>query len=434
VSAPDPRGLVTVSGVAPPRSLVIIQNRGLSALGERAPRQRFGQVADDLGNFSFARLSARGDDELVVQARDLLGYRSASVSVLVPDAELAGIDVIGAFAWETLTNGRPGVVAVNLAPFGVDGRGICPDSKESHDVCFTGGMTHAMVALENVTVDGEPVNPLPARTSTAAPYNRGLEGDVRAGPRDVVVLVDLGSLVGALDEDGRRFAAIGSFVESMRRRDRVAVMAYGESVERLTVALEGGVYRETGLRAFEERRALTDALRALAARTPGGPTQPGPAVEVAAEMLREEARSTRARIVVITGPLAPATDAERAEMRRRASRAVAQDPDTGFPGYTVDVVALGLPPGARELEALADLAAFSGGALFSASLDGLQQSLADLGAVMSGSFILLYELPIPERSGKSATIRFDLESFLGGTERVRTSHVGPLRIQNSSNP
>ena len=66
----------------------------------------------------------------------------------------------------------------------------------------------------------------------------------------------------------------------------------------------------------------------------------------------------------------------------------------------------------------------------------LTQTLARLGADMFGSFVLLYDLRVPDGRGKSARIDLGLELSLRDNEdRIQTmpaSYEGPLVIANAT--
>ena len=194
ITPPDELGFIRVSGFVQERSLVTLQNRGLSGVGRPRQQNVQAQVSGDQGDFEFPPIPARGDDEIVLQVQDLNGFRSPALSMLVEDAPLAGFDVTGAFAWRPLRDGAAGTIAVQIAPFGVDRRGICPNHEADPQTCFTGGLTHEMVRLENLRIEQQGVDDgvqwLPTPLTPTQPDNIGYDGDVRAGPLDVVLVID----------------------------------------------------------------------------------------------------------------------------------------------------------------------------------------------------------------------------------------------------
>jgi len=94
VSPPDEKGEISIDGTVLPRSLVTLQNRRLSGLGIGTPSWRNTTISDLEGRFSFEKRPAHADDELVIQLRDLENLRSPPAQLIVPDAELAQVDVI----------------------------------------------------------------------------------------------------------------------------------------------------------------------------------------------------------------------------------------------------------------------------------------------------------------------------------------------------
>lgn len=435
VTAPNEKGRIAVTGVVTPNVLMVVQNRGLSALGQPGRSGAQAQITSDRGAFAFD-LAARGDDELVIQLHDLHGYRSPRVAFYVPDAQLAGLDVIGAYPWEALTPGARGKVAIQLSPFGIDGLGICPDTTEKPEVCFSGGLTHGMVSLENVRIDMTAATPVATATSSDLPYNRGLEGDVRGPARDVVLVMDASAEAHQEDGNGlappRRLGYAATFLQGLRQRDRVGAVIYGgDRPVRLTAVWDERTrrYADPGLRAFGERPGLAQALRAVTSESAVGVPDPFEGIAEAARLLRDVG-SNRGRIVLVLARTPSHMDVE--ERFQAAYELVRRNDSTSFNGYTVDVVGFALEAG-RGSTFLGDLASFTRGQMLSTNLEGLEQTLVDLGSLMSGNFILLYDMLIPANAGKSARITFDVEVVLGGAHRARASYSGPLRILNAPN-
>jgi hypothetical protein len=436
VGRPNELGRVDVSGIVTANALVLLENRGLNGIGVPGQRFRSAQISSDVGAFSFQGLTARGDDELVLRVQDLNGYRTPAVSLLVPDAELAGLDILGAFAWEPLTNGQRGPVAVHLSPFGVDGKGICPDTDEAPEVCFSGGLTYAMVnvvkAQMRVGQETPELNPSPAPITPERPHNRGAEGDVRSAAQDLVVVIDISKE--AQDKDGkglappRRFEAAARFVEGLRQRDRVAVVSYAGNATRELVADPG---RDSGLRTLEQRGELAAAVRGLSGREFPTGSNLFAGIREAAAALRL-ARSRNGRIVVLAGAAPGGMASDAVAEWSTALDAVQEDLSKGLPRITVDVVGLDIPSDAPNFGLIDDITRFTDGRYYTSSAFGIEQTLTDVRSFLSGSFILLYDMDIPAGVGKSGTIDLELEVILG-SERARTTYTGPLRILNSSN-
>ena len=85
----------------------------------------------------------------------------------VPDAELAGLDIVGVYAFEDLGGGELGPLILHLRPFGIDGRGMCPDREgPPAPVCYTGGIDHSMVTITRQQIEdggGQVANLIPRR-------------------------------------------------------------------------------------------------------------------------------------------------------------------------------------------------------------------------------------------------------------------------------
>lgn len=232
ISEPDENGLVQVQGKTPtPSALIRMENRGLRAIGGHNPGTVRSVISDSFGNFRMKNIPARGDDELVFQAHDLLGYRSPEAPILVPDAKLKGVDVLGAYAFGRLVAGSEGYVVVRVHPHGVDGRGICPNSTTGPTLCFTGGLTRQMVSVDTALLEKtealvleEPEAPYPAGISESI----ATEGDPLTATQRIVLVMDISEDASKIDTDPpARFDAAWRFVRSLRKRDRLAIVTFG---------------------------------------------------------------------------------------------------------------------------------------------------------------------------------------------------------------
>ncbi|MCA9552829.1 MAG: hypothetical protein KC933_22535 [Myxococcales bacterium] len=437
ITRPNEDRRVSVNGIVTPDTLVEVVNRRLNGVGYSSPQSRKLQIASDIGQFSVTNLDAQGDDELVIQTRDLLGFKSPPVSFKVPDAELAGVDVLGAFAWEPLTNGQRGPVAVHISPYGIDGRGICPDTDQPPEVCHSGGLTHDMVSFlraeMKVGQDTAQLNPGPSPISTARPHNRGAEGDVRSPAQDIVLVLDVSQPANAKDGNDlappRRFDAAARFIRGLRSRDRVGVVAFDQTARRIGVTKPD---LDPGLRELERREELAQGVLGLASQS-GLLNDPDilAGIDEAARMLRQ-AKSRNGRIVVVASNPPLGTRDEALQAWDVTLAYVQGDTDRNDPVYPVDVVGLEIASDAPNLDLIDDLNRFTDGRYYSTTAFGIEQTLTDARSYLSGSFILLYDMDIPLGVGKSGTIELELEVVLG-EERARTSYTGPIRILNSSN-
>lgn len=433
VSQPNERGRVSVTGIVTPNALVVVENRGRNGIGIEGPVYRSAQISTDKGAFEFQSLIAQGDDEIVVQVRDLNDFRSPPAAILVPDADLVGIDVLGVFAWEPLTNGRRGPVAVHLAPWGLDNKGICPDSDASLEVCFSGGLDHSMLSFNRaeIAVGAQmlPLVPIPSSTSAERPYDRGREGDVRSGPQDIMVVVDVSAVAATADPSGRRFDAIVDFISGLRRRDRVGLVTYSDTVERALVIDQG---RDSGLRDFDQREDILGIARGLRARVPKDGNLVFKAIQAAAQNLRN-ARTSSGRIVLISADNPPGVTEDLEQVYQfTLDNGLAANLTRGYPTLALDVVKLGVDDDDPNFEYLTELAAFTQGQTRFTNIDGIEQTMTDVRSFLSGNFILLYDMEIPLQVGKSGRVTFDVE-FLMGSQRASGTYSGPLRILNSSN-
>ena len=435
VTAPDARGRVSVRGEVVPNALVTIANVGKSAvappdpaearaLGRRDPGLRLELIADDRGRFTLEDVPAVGDDELVVVLYDLLGFRSAPYGLRVPDPPLAGVDVLGVTAWTPLVEGRTGRLAVRLAPFGADGRGLCPDDPDPADgleLCVGGGLDHRMVEILEARIGDVPLDLTPAQTGPDLPYRRGIEGDVRAPPSRVVLIV--GRTLDPVPEPA--VEAIATYVEQLRPRDRVAWVDAFRFHPRLAVPFTG------------DRTGVAERLRSdLSEFAEGFQGDLLLLVEDAVERLRSIDGGAGGRVLVVTG-IPPADDDYR-DLADRVLDLAEGTPSRGpVPIDVVSTVELGPAAGdARaRLDALTDLARFSEGE----ARTGLRPE--ELGDAMSrllgrqlGSFLLLYDVAIPPGAAAGGELSIRLQVEIDASGPAETTYRGPLRVASAPNP
>lgn len=438
VTAPNADGRISITGVIPAAgALVRLENRGKAGVGGKSPGITLGQLSDENGRFRFRSVEARGDDELVFQVEDLLGNRSPPAAVLVPDAPVEALDIVGAYPFVLLDNGKPGTVAVRFHPSGLDGRGICPDSSSDPVLCFSGGLTHDMVSIDAVTFDGSPIaTPRATPPTSAQPNTRATEGDPLKGAQNVVLVLDHSATAQAADGvSPRRFEAVKELIDSLRKRDRVGIVAYGGPGPRelLKISASGGDWAV--------QKATIDALAATMA---DGDADVFGAIRLAGSILHAENSTAPGRIVVLALGDATGTQAEVSEAFVLAYDQVDDDPTTGFPGYGVYVVGNAIPEpvlvngqqqgNIRYLESIAEFSA-EGRFVNMPSIASIDDALGDAAGFISGSFVLLYDMAIPEAVGKSArlqiTATINLPTRNGGVDSATATYEGPIRIDGS---
>ena len=442
VTTPDRSGFISVSGFVEPRSLVTLQNRGLSGIGQPQEQLVVGRISSDIGDFEFPSVRARGDDELVLQVQDLNGIRSPSVSIRVGDADVEGIDVTGVFAWRPLRDDDIGTVAILMAPYGIDGLGMCPDHGGTPQTCFSGGLTHDMVTIENLRVDGqgeaEGVTWAPTPLSPDFPDNRGYDGNVRAGPLDVVLVIDRSEAAGngilLRNTDATR--AVTDFVSGLRARDRVGAVEFGaRGVSRLGVVYDmSGRPQSTGLfTGAEGRSTLITSIQNALGQDGGGGATVFEAIEEAAEMLRNSSNS--GRIVVITTQEQLGSIEESALAFDEAFEKIEASNSVGSADTRVDIIGVSLTR-TEKFEDIQAITAFTGGEYFDvatvleSNVNRLSLALSDIRSTLSGSFLLLYDIQIPPGVGKAARIEFDAR--MNGVQSA-VQYSGLLRIDLAAN-
>ena len=442
ITSPDESGFVTVSGFVDPRSLVTLQNRGLSGIGQPQQQLRLTALSSDVGDFSFTNVLARGDDELLLQFEELTGLRSPRVSFRVDDAQLAGLDVTGAFAWRALQDGAVGQVAIQIAPYGVDGRGLCPDHDDDPQTCFSGGLTHSMVTIENLRIDGrgasDGVTWTPTSTSAEYPQIWGQDGDVRAGPLDVVLVIDRSRSAESANllQNEAAVSAVTSFLNGLRERDRVGAVTYGTGLVRLGVTYDP-TGRPTSTGMFEggaERSQLIAAVQSAMRQAGGGDSVLFSGITEAAEMLRDSANG--GRIVVITADEQAGNVDESEIAFFEALEKVEEVTNlSSRPPTRVDVIGVSLIR-SEKFEDLQSITAFTDGVYYdlaavqSGNINQLELVLSDVRSTLSGSFLLLYDISIPEGVGKAARIEFDAR--MNGLETT-VPYSGLLRVDLAAN-
>jgi hypothetical protein len=409
VSPPDANGLIEIGGSVLPRSLVTVENRGLTGIGEGRRGSRATTIADEGGAFSIPLQPGRGDDEVVFQIRDLENKRSPPASVLTPDAELAGVDVISVEGFEPPGPDGTGIVAIDLAPYGADDRGMCPSSASSPSVCFSGGLFHADVTSLSAAVGAEDLAIRPAPVTAERPYVVGARGDVRAEARDFAIVLDVGADSLAADPARRRFGDMRAFVDRLRARDRVGLAAVGGGDRTVEVGDAGTV-----LAALDEIEALT----------PSGPRALFEGV-ARADALLDSATNRRAAelIVVTTGDVPLSVDQALAQVAALRDTVTAR----------VHVIAVGIPPSGNG-EALRQLAQFNDGGTYAsiATIEDLGRAASDVTHAVLGSFVLLYEADL-SGVGKQDCITLDLALAIGGVT-IEHRFEGLITLDGAERP
>lgn len=451
ITPPDEEGTITISGNTIPNGLVLIQNRGLNGVGDPSPVRRQSLIANPDGSFEVIDVTARGDDELVIQVVDLNDFRTPQLSKKVPDAPLRRAELMEAWPASELSTDQSGFVGLRFTLTGVDGRGICPDSDADPAYCLSGGLTYDQIQILDARIDDTPVTlckpvaedespPMRGDCARDDPLSldrprRGIEGDVRGGPQRVVVIVDLSA--DSLDVAGREnyFVFLEDYIRGLKQDDRVALLSIGADD------------RGTEFFSFEQRDGLIDILRAWSALMPSGDTTLFDAVARAAAQVSNN-RGESGRILLTA--LSPETNLpDLATPNNAFDRAVDRvQADLRFDGIPVDVVGVNLTkPGATANdpsleELLQNLAQFSGngarpgrvyrlpGDVLPSVLD-LQLLFRDALGQYAGGFLMLYEL-LPQRvelnEGKVGTLSIRAQVTLASGAAIETVYSGPLEF------
>lgn len=416
VDPPDAAGQVVIRsrpGRLSPLSLLRVENRGQRAVGGENPNFRTAAITDEQGVVQL-KIAARGDDELVFRLYEIDGfYRSREHSIFVPDSPLTGVDIVGVFPFEGLKDNAIGKVAIRFAPYGLDARGICPDSNEEPALCFSGGgngqgfnggLDYSAIRFARFEMEGGiRVEPLRAQPSDRIPNVKFTDGDVLAGPQLLVLILDHSDDAGDRDQAEVRFTAARNFVNSLRSRDQLAIY---------TVGGDDGFTLESGF--SRERQQLLTKIDEIDGRPPSGEADIFGAIADAGTLLRAQ-NIRRGRILLVTAAT-PSGDPADLEPYNRALDVIAPEDELGLlPTYSTYVVALN-PTGQQFADELENLAFFSGGELASVGDPaGFLTAVADVTGLLSGAFVLLYDVPIPD-VGKSTDIYIEAQVTLPGAD------------------
>lgn len=422
LTPPDPDGQVTLSGTVEPNALVLLENRRLTGVGRPGPIERHSVIAAEDGTFRFENLSARGDDEFVLEMVDLNDFRSAPISLKTPDAAVLAVDIVEAWPVTDLNNGAGAILGLRFFVTGQDDWGMCPDNQDLDPAyCFSGGLDFDDLRILSADINGTPIQMCPAvgiadvaeascsvapdlvRLRVDGPL-RGVDGDVRAPPRAAVILVDLTRRTEAVENRRPYFLGLVEYVRGLPRNFEVGLAYMG-----------GRLAPPIGLLTREGAAERLGALGCIDRETgctlpePAGRSDPFQAVfEAATAFMAEPRFRTSGRILLTalaTPELLPDTQTPGNSFERALS--VVQ-PRRDLPGIPVDVVAwldesLQTSDG-QTLGALLDsLAAFSGspgrpGRTFRDSgltrpdVHDVRRLLRDARGTASGGFLMLYEL------------------------------------------
>ncbi len=477
VIGPDQEGDVVVEGspgAVVRNGLVLVENRRLNGIGQKSSVLRQSVIAEADGSFRTEPFGARGDDELVIEFLDVNDFRSPSRSLFVPDPPLESADILEVWPVSDLSTQLGGFIALRIFLTGDDGRGLCPDNPgASPAYCFSGGLTFDQVQIDRSFIDrpDQVVQLCPALAEGESPppeapcggpgverlvaptARRGVEGDVRSGPQDIVIVVDLSANGANVDARSNYFVYLSEFVAQFRAGDRVGVSSFGAR------AWSNAGSNWSGLSTPAAARAVLEGLSTV---TPEGGTDLFAAVVEAAERLDDASSAVRQGRIVVTSLSGQDSLPDESDPTSSFSRALSATQATASSrsGIPVDIVGLNLfePPRGEGGEAersetirrlLDSLAAFSGpqglpGRLFplssSANLLDLRLALRDVRGRYSGGFNLLYEV-IKQESG---IILGDQVGKLGElfieatvstpTGVVDTSYLGPLEFKKLITP
>lgn len=416
VDPPDVTGRISVRGVEgklPPLSLIQVENRGQRAIGHRDPRFRTAVVTDERGVFEIG-FPANGDDELVFQIYEFDGVRSQYHAVRVPDSKLAGADIVGVFPFDLLAPQQTGSVAIRVAPFGEDANGICPNSTIDPVLCFGGGLDYSMVTIDQMSIDGVEIagQVRPSQITPELPATRATDGNVVEGPQVLMLILDTSFASRSADPEGIRFRVATDFVNALRARDLLGIISVGGISDD----------SKTEVSPTNNKQALLDTITALEARNPieGGRHDIYGAIATASQLIQAQTTINRGQMLIVTSEI-PAGKREEAD---KALNHVLADPDSFFDGFPTYVVGVNLlargcvttcagmsTPDDKCLEcranatSLRDIAAFSKGEFVDVlEPRGLIQTVARITGVISGAFVLLYDVPIPGGTGKAADV------------------------------
>lgn len=473
VTAPDADGRVTVQGNIIPNSLVRVENRRQNGIGIPGPVNQVSVVSDPDGGFRIENLPARGDDELVVQAVDINGFSTPTLSVFVPDPPLAQAALTEVWPVRNLDNRTGGFVGLRFVLTGTDGTGLCPDFEPDEpeqwpQYCLGGGLDYSMIRSQDATVpppvlrasvarageeEGQEVFLCPAYHPEQSPFpvsspacmnrgatelpTRGLEGDLRVGAESLVVLVDFTAASAMESERGVYLDLVADHLGRLQPDDFVNVVAFGPQPP-----------PQTGFLPTSDLEAVQTAFRDLEDRVaPEGLTQLFEAVEFAGNLIRDT--TNRPGRILLTAISRDASPPDISQVDNDFERAVAAVSTQGpvDPGIPVDVVGLNLfqAGGSDDLFLLlVDLAAFSGTPLrpgrvyqlpsqLPPSVFDLQLLLRDARGQYSGGFLMLYQMVTTttlsiDSDGKIGQVRVAAQVDLGDSQVADVFYEGPLEF------
>ena len=429
VSRVSDQPTVVLEGQVVPSTLVKVVNRGKTAVGGVNPRQAWATVSDDAGRFSLSLTPVASDDELVVQLEDLNGYTSPDYAFLVPDSPLASVDVLEIFPWAPLTPGDTGTLAVRVRLSGQDGFGICPNESFPEDgleLCMSGGLAHAMLSVSSATIEeSEDVRwslaPRPAPVSADNPYNRGVEGNVRAPEADVVLVVDRTARGATIDPNGEGLVAMGAYLNNLPQSARVGLVSFGSQVEVHARLVDA-----------EQRPELRSTLAALT-QNRGGFGDLAAAIVEAVEMFGALEGTPRERkVIILTGSAPEGTAANARRQFDPLLEVIRANPSAGFLGVQIDVLAVDVNAQLDTYPALRDLSVFSGGLWREQpTIEGVDFALTRMRGSQFGGFLLLYEVDIRADVSRNVRVLWQVSTDSETLEFASTTYEGPLEIANA---
>ena len=420
ISSPTQGGAVEITGklANAPLAVVSVENRGKQGIGlpGKLTRKTY-DMTDEEGNFELS-LSGAGDDELVLEIYQLDGQRSREHSMLIPDADFTGLDILGVFpGYEILSPAKKGRLAFRFAPYGVDGKGICPTPAigppEDPVLCFTGGLQYDMVSIDELTLDGQLLEVTRTSTTEELPFTRATVGDIGAELQVLTVILDTSINSFASDPEGIRFRAAKNIVNSVRSRDRVIILSVGNG--------ELGYRQETSPQM--SRAEILQKIDQLQTQAPDGQYRHNlyGAILEASRVIASQSRDYPGGSIVIINT----SDAEGESSEfRNALRAVVANSASKFEGHITHILNLNTEAQINGRN-LRDLAVYSGGRFIDVTeprrmLDGS----STLSGLLSGAFILLYDADIPANVGKSASVKVEATvTFPGGTNKELQSQT-----------
>jgi hypothetical protein len=454
----------TVSVIATPSAeiplvsngLVLLENRGLTGLGEPGTIDRRSLIAEPDGSFRFDGIRARGDDELVVEVVDLNDFRTPSLSLFVPDPTPVSAHLVEVWPVSDLNNGAGAILGLRLFLVGEDGRGLCPDAELSPAYCRGGGLDFSALQVRSASIDGLSVQLCPTVGPEEAPWadcsdpgggverltldppRRGVGGDVRADAQFVAVVVDLSANAPASRQP--YFEGLADYARFMPSPNRVAWVFVGSEAE---------VEDPEAIQFLEPIAAAARIEEVAASAQASGDNLLFAGIERALRAVDGEVGGAdRGRVLVTASSPAVLPDTQEVGglYERLIGLAQAGERDAGIP---VDVLVIGDtdapgPSGETEAELLETLSKFSGrpdrrGRVFSDSAFRLnvfdqRRLLRDARGWATGGHLLLYELlPVTvdglSQIGKLGNLVVELEVSLPGAPPLRARYEGPLEFQ-----